>query len=109
MFVDYQNFAADAGECAEKGGRLWDGSGIQAVIKKEKKSGFLIEKIKPLSVQRGAGLSRHIKSFHYLSGQEISSEFNHVIRADLTLGFFKKSSTANHATSGFKNEPSGTN
>lgn len=109
MFVGYQNFAADAGECAEKDSRLWDGSGIQAVIKKEKKSGFLIEKIKPLSVQRGAGLSRHIKSFHYLSGQEISSEFNHVIRADLTLGFFKKSSTANHATSVFKNEPSGTN
>ncbi|PMU18947.1 hypothetical protein C1X89_22085 [Pseudomonas sp. GP01-A8] len=66
MFVGNQNFAADAGECAEKGGRLWDGigSGIQVVIKKEKRSGFLIEKIRPLSVQRGAGLSRHIKSFH---------------------------------------------
>jgi hypothetical protein len=60
VFVGNQNFAADAGECAEKGGRLWDGigSGIQVVIKKEKRAGFLIEKIRPLSVQCGAGLSR---------------------------------------------------
>lgn len=38
VFVGNQNFAADAGECAEKGGRLWDGIGseIQVVIKKEK-------------------------------------------------------------------------
>ncbi len=45
MFVGNQNFAADAGECAEKGGRLRGGigSGIQVVIKKEKRSGFLIE------------------------------------------------------------------
>jgi hypothetical protein len=34
------------------------------VIKKEKKSGFLIEKIRPLSVQRSDGFSRQIKSFH---------------------------------------------